>query len=166
MDIQFTEDQELLRSSVQRLLRDQYDFDARRKILASEDGFNRKQWEAFAELGLPAAHADQDRVMQVLTNLVGNAHKYTGTGGTIGVDASRQDDMVRIAVRDNGVGIPAEIRDKLFQPFFTTKPTGEGTGLGLSISYDIVTQQHGGGITVDSKVGEYSEFTIRLPRSP
>ena len=58
----------------------------------------------------------------------------------------------------------AEIRDKLFQPFFTTKPTGEGTGLGLSISYDIVTQQHGGSITVDSEVGEYSEFTIRLPR--
>ena len=52
-----------------------------------------------------------------------------------------------------------------FQPFFTTKPTGEGTGLGLSITYDIVTQQHRGSITVDSKVGEYSEFTIRLPRS-
>jgi len=69
-------------------------------------------------------------------------------------------------VRDNGIGIPAEITDKLFQPFFTTKPTGEGTGLGLSITYDIVTQQHGGSITVDSKVGECSEFTIRLPRSP
>lgn len=55
---------------------------------------------------------------------------------------------------------------KLFQPFFTTKPTGEGTGLGLSITYDIVTQQHGGSIAVDSKVGEYSEFTIRLPRNP
>jgi PAS domain S-box-containing protein len=75
-------------------------------------------------------------------------------------------DAVEIRVRDNGIGIPAEIRDKLFQPFFTTKPTGEGTGLGLSISYDIVTQQHGGSITVDSKVGEYSEFTIRLPRNP
>ena len=74
-------------------------------------------------------------------------------------------DAVEIRVRDNGTGIPAEIRDKLFQPFFTTKPTGEGTGLGLSISYDIVTQQHGGGITVDSRVGEYSEFTIRLPRT-
>jgi signal transduction histidine kinase len=73
-------------------------------------------------------------------------------------------DAVEIRVRDNGIGIPEEVRDKLFQPFFTTKPTGEGTGLGLSISYDIVTQQHGGNITVDSKVGEYSEFTIRLPR--
>ena len=75
-------------------------------------------------------------------------------------------EAVEIRVRDNGIGIPADIRDKLFQPFFTTKPTGEGTGLGLSISYDIVTQQHGGSIAVDSKVGEYSEFTIRLPRNP
>ena len=58
-----------------------------------------------------------------------------------------------------------EIKDKLFQPFFTTKPTGEGTGLGLSISYDIVTQQHGGTIAVDSRVGEFTEFTVRLPRA-
>jgi len=72
---------------------------------------------------------------------------------------------VEVRVRDNGIGIPTEVRDKLFQPFFTTKPTGEGTGLGLSISYDIVTQQHGGTITVDSRVGEFTEFTIRLPRS-
>jgi GAF domain-containing protein len=71
---------------------------------------------------------------------------------------------VEIRVRDNGTGIAPEIRDKLFQPFFTTKPTGEGTGLGLSISYDIVTQQHGGTIAVDSRFGEYTEFTIRLPR--
>ena len=74
-------------------------------------------------------------------------------------------DAVEIRVRDNGVGISPEIKDKLFQPFFTTKPTGEGTGLGLSISYDIVTQQHGGTITVDSRPGEFTEFTIRLPRS-
>ena len=64
----------------------------------------------------------------------------------------------------NGTGIPAGIRDKLFQPFFTTKPTGEGTGLGLSISYDVVTQQHGGTITVESEVGAYTEFTITIPR--
>jgi signal transduction histidine kinase len=72
---------------------------------------------------------------------------------------------VEIRVRDNGAGIAPELRDQLFQPFFTTKPTGEGTGLGLSISYDIVTQQHGGTITVDSRVGEFTEFTIRLPRT-
>jgi signal transduction histidine kinase len=73
---------------------------------------------------------------------------------------------IEIRVRDNGTGIPPELRDRLFQPFFTTKPTGEGTGLGLSISYDIVTQQHGGTIEVDSMFGEFTEFTIRLPRSP
>ena len=73
-------------------------------------------------------------------------------------------EAVEIRIRDNGTGIPAEIRDKLFQPFFTTKPTGEGTGLGLSISYDIITQQHGGTIEVDSEPGEFTEFTIRVPR--
>ena len=72
---------------------------------------------------------------------------------------------VEIAVRDNGIGIAPEHREKLFQPFFTTKPTGEGTGLGLSISYDIVTQQHGGTLAVDSRLGEFTEFTIRLPRN-
>ena len=70
-----------------------------------------------------------------------------------------------VRVRDNGTGIPTENRDQLFQPFFTTKPTGEGTGLGLSISWDIVTQQHGGSIEVDSEPGEFTEFTIRLPRN-
>jgi two-component system NtrC family sensor kinase len=75
-------------------------------------------------------------------------------------------EVVEVKVRDNGTGIPPEIRDKLFQPFFTTKPTGEGTGLGLSISYDIVTQQHGGSIEVESRVGEFTEFTVRLPRHP
>jgi signal transduction histidine kinase len=73
-------------------------------------------------------------------------------------------DRIEIGVRDNGAGIPPEIKDKLFQPFFTTKPTGEGTGLGLSISYDIVTQQHGGSITVESEPGAFTEFNIRLPR--
>ena len=75
-------------------------------------------------------------------------------------------DGVEVRVRDNGIGIPPENRDKLFQPFFTTKPTGEGTGLGLSISYEIVTQQHGGTITVDSELGDFTEFTVRLPRRP
>ena len=74
------------------------------------------------------------------------------------------DDAVEIRVRDNGTGIPEDIRDKLFQPFFTTKPTGEGTGLGLSITYDIVTKAHGGTITVDSEVGAFTEFVVTLPR--
>ena len=83
---------------------------------------------------------------------------------TLGVTTREDGEAVEIRVRDNGTGIAPEIRDKLFQPFVTTKPTGEGTGLGLSISYDIITQQHGGTIEVDSALGEFTQFTIRLPR--
>ena len=70
---------------------------------------------------------------------------------------------VHIVIRDNGNGIPEDIRDKIFQPFFTTKPTGKGTGLGLSLSYDIITQGHGGQLKLDSKEGEYTEFTLIIP---
>src|SRR5262249_33762321 len=69
-------------------------------------------------------------------------------------------DKVEVRVRDNGVGVPTDVLAKIFTPFFTTKPTGEGTGLGLSISYEIVTQQHGGTITVESRVNEFTEFVI------
>jgi signal transduction histidine kinase len=111
---------------------------------------------------------------RVFLNLFGNgfyaANKRAQGNGEAGfrpvLRVATQDngDAVEIRVRDNGTGIPAAIREKLFQPFFTTKPTGEGTGLGLSISYDIVTQQHGGTIAVDSAENEFTEFTIRLPR--
>jgi len=73
-------------------------------------------------------------------------------------------DRVEIRIRDNGTGIPAEVREKMFNPFFTTKPAGEGTGLGLSISHDIVVKQHAGSIEVDSEPGEYTEVRIVLPR--
>jgi signal transduction histidine kinase len=93
------------------------------------------------------------------------ARKGDGTfRPTLKVTTREFGESVEVRVRDNGVGIPPEYREKLFQPFFTTKPTGEGTGLGLSISYEIVTQQHGGTITVDSEVGEFTEFTVRLPQ--
>jgi len=78
------------------------------------------------------------------------------------VSTKRERDKVIISVRDNGPGIPAEIRDKIFQPFFTTKPTGQGTGLGLSLSYDIV-KAHGGELKVVTNEGEGSEFIIVLP---
>jgi len=68
-----------------------------------------------------------------------------------------------IKVRDNGNGIPKAIKDKIMQPFFTTKPTGEGTGLGLSLSYDIIVKGHGGSITVNTKEGEFTEFVVSLP---
>ena len=112
---------------------------------------------------------------RVFVNLFGNGF-YAATKGARGaavtqlrpvlkVTTRERGGEVEIKVRDNGSGIPSESRDKLFQPFFTTKPTGEGTGLGLSISYDIITQEHGGTIAVDSEVGNFSEFTVRLPRT-
>ena len=71
--------------------------------------------------------------------------------------------MVEISVKDNGPGIPDDIKEKIFQPFFTTKAAGEGTGLGLSLSYDIVTKGHGGTIEVNSNETEGTEFVICLP---
>ncbi|MBR0712243.1 GAF domain-containing protein [Bradyrhizobium liaoningense] len=72
---------------------------------------------------------------------------------------------VEIRIRDNGAGIPADVREKIFNPFFTTKPAGEGTGLGLSICHDIIVKQHGGSIEVDTEPGDYTEFIITLPRT-
>src|SRR5262249_4204222 len=73
-------------------------------------------------------------------------------------------EQVEIRIRDNGSGIPAEVKDKIFNPFFTTKPAGEGTGLGLSISHDIIVKQHAGTIEVDTRPGEFTEIRIVLPR--
>jgi len=74
-------------------------------------------------------------------------------------------DKVEIRIRDNGTGIPTEVREKIFNPFFTTKPPGEGTGLGLSMSHDIIVKQHGGRIEVDTSPGAFTEFRIILPRA-
>jgi signal transduction histidine kinase len=73
-------------------------------------------------------------------------------------------DRVEVRIRDNGTGIAAEVRDKIFNPFFITKPAGEGTGLGLSMSHDIIVKQHGGTIEVETEQGQFTEFTIILPR--
>jgi signal transduction histidine kinase len=73
-------------------------------------------------------------------------------------------ERVEVRIRDNGTGMPESVREKVFNPFFTTKPTGEGTGLGLSISYDIVVQQHHGTIKVESAENEFTEFIIELPK--
>jgi two-component system, NtrC family, sensor kinase len=72
--------------------------------------------------------------------------------------------VVEIRIRDNGTGIPPEVKQKMFLPFFTTKPTGEGTGLGLSMTHDIIVKQHGGGIEVETEPGTFTEFIITLPR--
>jgi signal transduction histidine kinase len=72
---------------------------------------------------------------------------------------------VEIRIRDNGIGITPDVRAKMFNPFFTTKPPGEGTGLGLSLSHDIVVKQHAGAIEVDTSPGEFTEFRVVLPRN-
>ena len=74
-------------------------------------------------------------------------------------------DKVEIRIRDNGIGIPPEVKEKMFNPFFTTKPAGEGTGLGLSITHDIIVKQHSGSIEVDTQPGEFTEVRIILPRA-
>jgi len=81
---------------------------------------------------------------------------------TVSVSTKKIVNKILISVKDNGNGIPQKILDKIFQPFFTTKPTGQGTGLGLSLSYDIV-KAHGGDIKVETKEGEGTEFIIQLP---
>jgi signal transduction histidine kinase len=108
---------------------------------------------------------------RVILNLITNAfyavneRSMQGIAGyepTVEVSTRKEGDKVLIAVKDNGDGIPQKILDKIFQPFFTTKPTGQGTGLGLSLSYDIV-KAHGGELKVETKAGEGSEFIIYLP---
>jgi signal transduction histidine kinase len=82
---------------------------------------------------------------------------------TVYISTRKSGQQVEIKIRDNGSGIPQKLLEKIFQPFFTTKPTGEGTGLGLSLSYEIITKGHRGTIDIDTKEGEYTEFIIRLP---
>jgi signal transduction histidine kinase len=120
----------------------------------------------------PVELVPQD-LTRVFLNLFGNGfyaaneRQRSANDGTfrpvLTVTTSDLGRAVEVRVRDNGVGIPDDIKDKLFQPFFTTKPTGVGTGLGLSISYEIVTKQHGGTIRVASEVGEFTEFVVTLP---
>ena len=141
---------------------------------AQDHDFNITLEREFDRSLAPIELVPQD-ITRVLLNLFGNgfyaAEKRRREAGdaafhpVMKVVTRDLGNEVEIKVRDNGTGIPMELRDKLFQPFFTTKPTGEGTGLGLSISWDIVTQQHGGRISVDSEPGAFTEFTIRLPRS-
>ena len=141
---------------------------------AQDQSFNINLERDFAAAIAPVELVPQD-ITRVLLNLISNGFYAATKRQREGAEPNFQPTVkvatrdigadVEILIRDNGTGIPPEIMDKLFQPFFTTKPTGEGTGLGLSISYDIVTQEHGGTITADSRVGEFTEFTIRLPRN-
>jgi signal transduction histidine kinase len=140
---------------------------------AQDQNFNITINRAYGQNIPPIALAPQD-MTRVFLNLFSNAFyaankrrrdtNDTEFRPTLTVTTRDAGNEVEVRVRDNGSGIPAEIRDKLFQPFFSTKPTGEGTGLGLSISYEIVSKEHRGTIEVSSIVGEFTEFTICLPR--
>ncbi|MGC1844031.1 MAG: GAF domain-containing protein, partial [Pseudolabrys sp.] len=114
-------------------------------------------------------------ITRVLLNLISNGF-YAATkrraetnGGdyepTLVAETRNLGDRVEITIRDNGTGIPPDVKEKMFNPFFTTKPAGEGTGLGLSISHDIIVKQHGGSIEVETQTGEFTEIRIILPRA-
>jgi signal transduction histidine kinase len=109
---------------------------------------------------------------RVVLNLINNAFYAVrkkeksakkGYKPTVTVSTKTLKNALEITVKDNGDGIPEDLKEKIFQPFFTTKPTGEGTGLGLSLAYDIITKGHGGTLTVASEKNKYTQFTIVLP---
>ena len=126
----------------------------------------------------PAAGAAElypQEITRVLLNLISNGFYATtkrkqseANGGyepTVSASTRNMGDRIAITIMDNGTGIPEEVKAKMFNPFFTTKPAGEGTGLGLSLSHDIVVKQHGGTLEVATEPGGFTEFTILLPRS-
>jgi two-component system, NtrC family, sensor kinase len=113
-------------------------------------------------------------ITRVLLNLISNGFYATakrkaeagdGFEPTLFAATKNLGDKIEIRIRDNGTGIPAEVKEKIFNPFFTTKPSGEGTGLGLSMSHDIIVKQHGGSIDVETEPGRFTEFKIVLPRT-
>ena len=122
-----------------------------------------------------AADVFPQDITRALLNLISNGfyaatkRKAETNGGdyepTLAAATKNLGDRVEIRIRDNGTGIPPEVKEKMFNPFFTTKPAGEGTGLGLSISHDIIVKQHGGSIEVDTHPGEFTEIRIILPRA-
>ncbi len=140
-------------------------------LRAKDKSFNADLVTNF-DSSLPKVNVVQQDIGRVLINLFGNAfyavnQKAKADGSdykpTVEVSTAKENGSILIKVKDNGDGIPDAIRDKIMQPFFTTKPTGEGTGLGLSLSYDIVVKGHGGSIDVDTKEGEFTEFVVTLP---
>jgi len=141
---------------------------------AEKQGFNIKLERSFDPNAGEVDVFPQD-ITRVLLNLFSNGF-YAATkrdaetnGGnyepTLAAATKNRGDRVEITIRDNGMGIPADVKEKMFNPFFTTKPAGEGTGLGLSISHDIVVKQHGGSIEVETQPGEFTEIKIVLPRA-
>ncbi len=150
---------------------DEYLHLAYHSIRARNKGFNVELIREF-DSGIENIEVYPQDIGRVLVNLYNNAfysmqekkkRLNNGYEPALTVCTKKTKNKVAIHVKDNGMGIPQKILEKIYQPFFTTKPTGEGTGLGLSLSYDIVTKAHGGELQVDSKEGEGAEFVVQLP---
>jgi signal transduction histidine kinase len=140
---------------------------------AQDSAFNVKM-EKHLDPDLRAVKINPQALSRVIINLCNNGfyatrEKQKKNGAdyspTLTFSTADTGEKIEIRLRDNGTGIPASIRDKIFNPFFSTKPTGTGTGLGLSISYDIITQMHKGELQVQTEEGQYTEFIIRLPKN-
>lgn len=141
-------------------------------LRAKDKSFNAAMRSDF-DPTLPKANVVSQDFGRVLLNLFNNAfyavqQRKKNEGESfkpeVKVSTKLDGDFIKIKVSDNGTGISDDVRGKILQPFFTTKPTGEGTGLGLSLSYDIITKGHGGKIEINSKEGEFTEFTITIPK--
>jgi len=142
-------------------------------LRAKDKSFNAEMITHF-DPKLPKVNVSQQDMGRGMLNLFNNAFyavnqkQKTANGDykpEVSVTTSSENGQVVIGVKDNGIGIAEAIKEKIMQPFFTTKPTGEGTGLGLSLTYDMVVKGHGGKLEIDSKEGEYSVFTVSLPLS-
>jgi len=120
--------------------------------------------ETYFDEGIPEAMASTNQMRQVMLNLIKNAKEAMPKGGTLTVRTTREDNKVLIHIQDTGAGIPEEIRDKIFEAFFTTKQKVKGVGLGLSVCYGII-KDHGGEIKVESEVDKGTSFKIHLPIS-
>jgi signal transduction histidine kinase len=145
-------------------------------LRAKDKSFNANFKTEF-DNSIPKINVVPQEIGRVILNLINNAFyavsektessmlNAEGYEPTVTVRTSKQKERVEIRIADNGNGIPQKILDKIFQPFFTTKPTGQGTGLGLSLAYDIITKGHNGELKLETKEGEGSEFIIQLPRN-
>jgi two-component system NtrC family sensor kinase len=141
---------------------------------AETQGFEVKLKQSFDPSAGGADVFPQD-IRRALLNLIANGfyaatRRRAETNGadyepTLTASTKNLGDCVEVRIRDNGTGMTSDVKEKMFNPFFTTKPTGEGTGLGLSISHDIIVKQHAGSIEVDTQLGEFTEIRVILPRT-
>jgi signal transduction histidine kinase len=155
------------------VLADEYLRLAYHGLRAKDKSFNAK-FEIDLDKSIEKINVVPQEIGRVILNLINNAfytvsekkRQLNGTyEPTVVISTRKLEDKVEVKVKDNGNGIPQKVMEKIFQPFFTTKPTGQGTGLGLSLSYDIITKGHGGELKVITREGEGSEFIIQLPNS-